>query len=161
MAFEYGARLNTGDYFSTTVDVENQTAETKGTIDGEPVDFGGGGGSSDFSTAEVTLNLTPPSGVSFVKEFVSAGISFPDEFFDNDGKGYYLASIMAVNHKATILMYNGVGYIEFASANDAEDNSYLALSPSVTGDISWDENVGDCGAFVVTGDGTITASEWD
>lgn len=42
MAFEYGGRLNKGDYFSTKVDVENQTAETKGTIDGEPVDFSGG-----------------------------------------------------------------------------------------------------------------------
>lgn len=54
MAFEYGGRLNKGDYFSTKVDVENQTAETKGTIDGEPVEFSGGG--LDFVTVKIVNN---------------------------------------------------------------------------------------------------------
>lgn len=58
MAVAYGTRINDDTNFITTIDIDEETCETTGYIDGEAVDFSGGGGSSDFTTAEVTLITT-------------------------------------------------------------------------------------------------------
>lgn len=55
MAYAYGMRFDDDSNAITVIDEDNQTAVTTGYIDGEYVEFGGGGGSSDFSTATITL----------------------------------------------------------------------------------------------------------
>lgn len=126
----------------------------------EVAEEGGGGESLNFSTAEVTLNLTPPERITFNKETISTAINYPSTVYEDD---YYSNSYLdATNHKATILLYNGIGYIDGMECRDAENNYWPILSSAtVSGDIaSWDANLGEGGAFVVTGNGTITASEW-
>lgn len=56
MAVSYGARFDKGTNFVTEVDLDNSTCETTGFIDGEAVDFSGGGGDSDYSIAKVAFN---------------------------------------------------------------------------------------------------------
>lgn len=56
MSYAYGMRFDDDSNAITVIDEENQTATTTGYINGEPVEFAGGG-SSDFSTAEVTLTV--------------------------------------------------------------------------------------------------------
>lgn len=58
MIYSYGARLDNDSNAITVIDEENKTAVTTGYVNGEYVEFSGGGGSSDFSTAEVTLNIS-------------------------------------------------------------------------------------------------------
>lgn len=55
MAYAYGMRFDDNSNAITVIDEDTQTAVTTGYIDGEYVEFGGGGGSSDFSAAEVTI----------------------------------------------------------------------------------------------------------
>lgn len=43
MSYAYGMRFDDNSNAITVIDEENQTAVTTGYIDGEPVDFGGGG----------------------------------------------------------------------------------------------------------------------
>ena len=54
MIYGYGARVDNDSNAITVVDEENRTEETKGYINGEYVEFSGGG-SSDFSTAQVSV----------------------------------------------------------------------------------------------------------
>lgn len=53
MIYSYGCRIDKDSNAITVIDEENITAETKGYVNGEFVEFSGG--SSDFSTAEVTI----------------------------------------------------------------------------------------------------------
>ena len=55
MSIAYGARINDDTNFKTEIDLDNETCETTGYINGEAVDFSGGG-SSDLSTAVVTID---------------------------------------------------------------------------------------------------------
>lgn len=122
---------------------------------------GGGGGLSGFSTTEVTLNITPPEGVTFVRETASSAISYPSTVYNNNRDYYCCPYLQVSNHKVTILLYNGVGYIDGLECY-SEDETYWPLlsSATVSGDISWDENLGEGGAMVVAGNGTITISEY-
>lgn len=54
MAYTFGARLDNDSYALTTIDEDHGTASTKGEINGVPFE-GGGGGSGDLSTAEITF----------------------------------------------------------------------------------------------------------
>ena len=56
-----GIRFNIGDYVNVEIDTEGPTCICTGTIDGEPVDFGGGGGASNIVNGSFTLldNSTP------------------------------------------------------------------------------------------------------
>ena len=68
MAYAFGMRLDDDSNAITVIDEENQTASTTGYINGEPVDFGGGG-SSDFSTATVTF-INNTSGIEMYGAFI-------------------------------------------------------------------------------------------
>lgn len=52
MIYGFGGRIDNDSNAVTMIDKENRTAETIGYVNGEYVEFGG---SSDFSTAEVTI----------------------------------------------------------------------------------------------------------
>ena len=94
---------------------------------------GGGGGSSDFSTAEVQIGNT--SGAP-----VSCGIPIVEDMYDDS------TAITTINRDDVntykVILYKGKSYIFIDSENIA-----------LTGDISTED-----GFLLVTGDGTITIS---
>lgn len=113
---------------------------------------GGGGGSSDFSTATVTLNLTMPTGVSNEGTTVTSEISV-DAFA-------YTGSINAnsTNTSAEILLYKGSANITSVEAVGSDSQPYVIsnLSAAVlSGNITYDL---EQGVLLVTGDCSITAT---
>ena len=133
MAFEYGGRFNTGDYFSTKIDIDNETAETQGTIDGIPIEFSG---SSDFSTAEVTISN-------------GSDTLFEIPAIDDDGEvGMAVSEQVSNGFDATVsaILYKGLLMVEPTNV----DGTVVT-----TGDITWDDLNGH---FRITGNGTITIS---
>ena len=68
MAVAFGTRINDNTNFITEIDLDNETCETTGYINGEAVDFSGGGGSGDFSTAEVEITGMAEIYGAFLKE---------------------------------------------------------------------------------------------
>ena len=111
---------------------------------------GGGGGGGDFTTAEVTLNITV-SGKTLVETFVdTASIMFPTENI------FYMSSvILSDNGKLSILLYQNYAEIGGFGAIDTEDNEYYTIvgEPILTGNIQYNN---DTGYFEVTGDCSIT-----
>lgn len=123
---------------------------TQARLNGVPV--GGGGG--NFTTAEITLNLTPPEGVDITALFAhDAEIVFPSEYATYKASNIYADE----NNKLTVLLYNGTAYIGGFSGNDEYGSSYN-LDPetaSFSGNAGYDS---DIGRFIVTGSCTITGT---
>lgn len=110
----------------------------------------GGGGSSDLSTASVTLNLTADDDTSFIGEGVDTTFNF--------GASEYQSNLSdLLDHVAEIVMYNGEARINAIYGFIGEDSGYYKIVgvPVCTGGV---EYVPDEEYFVVTGDGTITAT---
>lgn len=104
----------------------------------QAVASGGGGGSSDFSTAEVTIISTLPS--SFTSEFLVPMI-------DDDGTSFSAPSVIfdgGSTVTANIILYNGLAVGVF--------DQHTAIS-SITGNI--EAEIGDSLAQI-SGNGTIT-----
>lgn len=113
----------------------------------------GGGGSSDFSTAEVTLDLTVPSGVTpDGTGLFSAVVSFPD--YDH---GYTTDYIPSNNSKVTILLYQGHGYVAAAQMDVLNENPYYlgGADATLTGNATYDEEIG---VIDITGNCTISGT---
>lgn len=112
-----------------------------------------GGGASDFSTAEVTLILTPPSDTTFVTEAVSTSFLTPVVNFL-----YECLYLPATNHIVTVVLNTSQEEpcrINSIICLDSNETEYTALSNiETTGDITWypDDQI-----FIVTGNGTIKA----
>ena len=97
MAFEYGGRLNKGDYFSTKVDVENQSALTKGTIDGEPVEFSGSAGLLyvNFTYDSETSSYVSDQSYADIEDAIESGMyvvgkTYDEGYYGNDTHYYYI-----------------------------------------------------------------------
>lgn len=116
----------------------------------------GGGGSIDFSTAEVTLILTAPEGVIIEEEYISSAYTlYPEDVSRSDS--YQIASILAdSNHKFQILLYKDNALFETVNAY-GNDTEYVAnlVTATYTGGVELDDV---SGLVKVTGDGTITAT---
>ena len=141
MAYTFGARLDDDSYALTTIDEDQGTATTKGEINGVPFE-GGGGGSSDFSTAEVTVTAAngvevDVGGASVDSEQLSLG-----QHIVGDGTPLIL----------DFVLYKGEQYISIMDSATMED--YDMSKVAVTGDLAKDEY-----GITITGDGTITISE--
>ena len=128
MIYGYGARIDNDSNAITIIDEENRTAETTGYINGEYVEFSGGG-SSDFSTAEVTVIGSGGA--------ISGANIYDDENDDNTASYGVLES--GVN---TVVLYKGKAIL-YAQGEEI----------SVSGSITDNE-----GVLTVTGNGTITIS---
>lgn len=108
------------------------------------------GGSSDFSVAEVTLNITLPEGYEAEIELVTTRFEYPSDEFP------YQGYIPKVEGKADIILYDGTGYISEVIAYSIADNYPLDLETmTLSGDIVYDS---DNQRFVVTGNCTISGS---
>ena len=124
----YGSKINiteNGEYDVTDYAVANVNVE-------------GGGGSSDFSTATVTLT-NPPQGGGTVEFEQSVYISALGSMVGGGGGFTNIESLIP------FVLYKGVGYANFP----------LKQNFTVTGDIEYDQEYGD---LIIRGDGTITIS---
>lgn len=114
-----------------------------------PVHVNVAGGSSDFSTAEGTFNLTFPEGIT------------PDEiaitsYFNYNDKPYAaIEGIPFEDNKGTILLHEGVGYLGSIAAY-VGDTEYIPVNNSivVTGNIE----IPAFGSPIVTGDFTYSCN---
>ena len=130
----------------------NATDDSANGYSSVTVEVEGGGGSSDFSTAEVTLNLTLADGTTISSERITdVYLNYPDEDF-----GYSANTLEATNHKDSVILYNNNAIIGGLSVINTEHNRYSVIegTPTTTGGVTYNT---DEGIFYVTGDGTITA----
>lgn len=131
MSYAYGMRFDDNSNAITVIDEDNQTAVTTGYINGEYVEFGGGGGgSSDLSNAVVTID----------GDNVDACLPF---CMDQGG----MAAIFTPRKQYSpgtyeIALFKGAALIEI----------YNQATPVTSGSI---EDFGD-GMYLITGDCTIT-----
>lgn len=102
-------------------------------VNGE--DYGGGGGSSDFSTAEVTFN-------SNTAETIQLMVPVATE------EGIDIEHAVRNGRTLVVPLYNGSCIV---GANDSYEGDFTDFS--VTGNIRIDAEVG---YIIVSGDGTIT-----
>ena len=135
MSYAFGGRLDDDSYAVTYVDEDQGTAVTKGEINGVPFE-GGGGGSSDFSTAEVTITNTTDMTIYMIVYSDDWNCSYISVIGDSDADTF------------STILYNGktLAFVTFAS-----DSPEI----STTGDVEYDE---DSEGFYITGNGTITIS---
>ena len=115
---------------------------------------GGGGGSSDFTEAKITINANLPEGRTLTSIEAITGFYYKDSEIPFSG-----GCLADENNIAPILMYNGSGYIEKISVDSS--SGYFSFNPEYTtasGSIVWDANVGYYGAWLVTGDGSLTTT---
>lgn len=131
---------------------ENGTYETKGEMYNKvTVNVEGGGGSSDFSMAEVTLNLTVENATLVETSLETLIINYPNEDF-----GYGCAHNPSIDNKCQVLLYQGYATAEGVQAVDNNEVDYSSIvgTPVTTGGVSWNS---EFNVFDITGDGTITA----
>lgn len=137
MAYAYGMRFDDDSNAITVIDEDNQTAVTTGYIDGEYVEFGGGG-SGPVSVAQMTvINNTDntyqfggPAGFTNEETEFSAAVSeiniFPGE------------------NLIDMLLYNGQCML----------NTWEVEPSSTSGNIESDTST----SFIITGDCSLTIS---
>ena len=123
----------------------------------------GGGGSSDFSTATVTLNLTPPEG--FTADFIMLnGLRVPFPIDDGESFPYTSSGALASEGKVEILLYDGVGYFGDPNSTDIgvlivydttrERELTVVGSLTLSGNVETDQTYG----YKVTGNCTVSAT---
>lgn len=135
MAVAYGTRINDDTNFITTVDVDNETCETTGYIDGEAVDFSGGSGSSDFTTAEAII--TDSVGNTKITGIVVTPISLePDGLRTSQGERnttfllYKGSAILTFETAAAITEYSG----DFNITESEQEDDVWYTTATITGD---------------------------
>jgi len=162
------SEVDVAAYATAQVVDENLTAENikkDVVILGTTGSYEGSGGSSDFSTAEITLNFTPPSGVTITTYAIySPKISY-------DGTDYVISTpdmqgnlTSDTNTLILILADDGNGAkaritsIDTITCMDAEGNFYVIDgTPTLSGDIT-EVPGSEYNYYVVTGDCSITAN---
>ena len=130
----YGARFDSGTNFVTEVDIENNTCETTGYLDGEAVDFSGGG-SSDFSTAQAIINDTV--GNTKITGIVVAPNSLePEGVRTSEGENdtlfllYKGSAILTFETAAAITEYSG----DFNITESEQEDDVWYTTATITGD---------------------------
>lgn len=157
MIEESATRFNNGDWFKMSIDTDIPTCEVTGFIDGEPVDFSGGGGSSDFNTATVTLmsdNHTP-AGYSDYQLYGTDQLDYSDDLYGavKDEGVWILGKRIKVNANTSTdvdVMFVSGKFLYVA------DNSGDNVEPIVTGAAETFQNEYNVWGVKVTGDCTIT-----
>lgn len=118
------------------------------------VNVEGGGGSSDFSTAEVTINPIIEGSPTLVEKGFVAEILYPEVSANPYAGGFD-------DFKGNIILYKNDAFISIDSlfASDSNETIYVAsdnpIAPTISGDATYDN---DTGRFIITGDCTITVT---
>ena len=124
---------------------ENGTYETKGEMYNKvTVNVEGGGGSSDFSTAEVTVINDSANGYNISTPFINT----EDEELVYTGTFISSSSTMVLN----VILYKGSNMTVITDTTEYAD-PVPENNVSMSGDVSYDGS-----SFMVTGDCTITIS---
>lgn len=112
-----------------------------------------GGGSSDFSTATVTLNPTAPSGYEITWWSVSE-LSIPSYTGERTEIYRMIEMVSETSNQFNILLYQGVGYLGgFAIYDGTHDVGLYVDNPTLSENITLDS---ETGKYVITGDCTIS-----
>lgn len=135
MAVAYGTRINDDTNFITEIDLDNNTCETTGYIGGEAVDFSGGG-SSDFSTATVTITNNNDVGLNLPSVFDAGELS-------PEAPALLYSASMGYHGAVTIVLYKGSAFIDLPSDDVVIDGNITAMGS---------------GNYIITGDCSITIS---
>lgn len=145
MSYAYGMRLDDDSNAITVIDEDEQTAVTTGYVNGEYVEFsGGGGGSSDLSIATVTIVNNKDTTITVVSNDTPIVVEANEL---GEGTPAMVFPALSADIEAgtstqfKVPLYKGNCYW------DMEWSSTY----SVTGDITDYE-----GTLLITGDGTIT-----
>lgn len=110
---------------------------------------GGGGGSSDFSTALVTISYTGTKLDNFSSlRFILCNAIDTGEFAGTIGS-IAIDSFGGLTQTATVILYKG-------KASAYREYTSLDYDTTLTGDIEYDADNGD---YIITGDCTITISD--
>lgn len=149
MANSVTARFN--DDCKVFVSMSDDTTVEKAVIidaEGNETDIGGGG-SSDFSTAEVTINVTTEGSPTLVYKTFASDIEYPET------ASPYYASFE--DFTGNIILYKNKAIIGLDSitAQDSDNNNYIAATnptPTTSGNATYDA---DNSIFIITGDCTI------
>lgn len=132
MAYTFGARLDDDSYALTTIDEDQGTATTKGEINGVPFE-GGGGGSSDFSTAQMTVN---DSVDHIMYGAFAVGIVGPDDPPPTTTGKVYTDEYDSFS----VVMYKGMAAVEF----EIDEQTTISATGSATVDRNYVIITGDC-----------------
>ena len=120
-------------------------------VNGEDV---GGGGSSDFSTAEVTINAIIEGSPTLVEKGFVAEILYPEVTTNPYAGGFD-------DFNGNIILYKNDAFISIDSlfASDSNETIYVAsdnpTAPTISGNATYDN---ETGRFIITGDCTITVT---
>ena len=135
MAYAYGMRFDDNSNAITVIDEDNQTAVTTGYIDGEYVEFGGGG-SGPVSVATMTVLNTTDDTYQF---------SGPSGFTNEETE--FSAAVSEIN------IFPGENLIDMLLYNGKCMLNTLDVEPSSTsGNIESDTST----SFIITGDCSLT-----
>lgn len=138
------ARFN--DDCKVFVSMSDDTTVEKAVIidaEGNETDIGGGGGSSDFSTAEVKfLNTAAPSKVYYVKYITT------DETLGVVQREEVIGTSEEFATNETVILHDGFYIIPWKNFRGLDDEEM----PTATGDIEVDLSKG----FIIRGNGTVT-----
>lgn len=145
---ESGVQSVSSSYTPTTwVNGDIITAQKMNNIE-QGIANAGGGGSSDFSTAEVTISVVGDSWI---------GAKFGDEIPYPAGQGTLpfsgLYMVSSSSPVVSVLTYQNEATIYNMNIYDSSGTSVLSGTYSTTGGITYDD---ENKVFVLTGDGTIT-----
>lgn len=137
MAYAYGMRFDDDSNAITVIDEDNQTAVTTGYIDGEYVEFGGGG-SGPVSIATLTVINNTDSTYQFIG---------PSGFTNEETE--YSAAVVDINifpgeNLIDMLLYNGKCVLYTGETEPS----------STSGNIEADTST----SFIITGDCSLTIS---
>lgn len=130
------------------------TTESAGTYTLKIEEPQGGGGSSDFSTAEVTINAIIEGSPTLVEKGFVAEILYPEVTTNPYAGGFD-------DFNGNIILYKNDAFISIDSlfASDSNETIYVAsdnpTAPTISGNATYDN---ETGRFIITGDCTITVT---
>ena len=111
------------------------------------VNVEGGGGSSDFSTAEVTV--TGPTEEDYTQLVLAAAVDYHDPEYPEDDESYSIGSLpITSNSVLQIVLYKGKAYVTVVPRSD---QAVVTVSGNI--EATFIEN-----RYIVTGDCSITIS---
>lgn len=115
----------------------------------------GGGGSSDFSTARVTFNVTPPQGVDITMMNVIYYFAFTLNGTEYVYQTEYIEYPNSLSIPMALFPQTGDNYLSKNALGfyDADMNAYFIQTMTVSGNATIDED-----KIIITGDCTVNAT---